>query len=160
MSHKPESAITFALRLNTRGLEYEQAAADFLRDEGYAVQFEYTHNILDSDLTVAPDIPVEVKGSSLRRLRHNKRGYGFLLHKVGRSRRIHEPVTILVCRDGDRQIDYFFLIPTPILETLAYVEFRNEIPHQSTHRLTHYYRALDVLDAAGAHRQMEETCKS
>lgn len=148
--YRPESALAFAQRLNSRGLPYEQAGAEWLNAQGYVVEFNIDHNYLENDLTLAPDIAVEVKGSTLRKLTHGKYGYGFLLHKANRSKRIHEPVTLLDCYDQANRIHYFFIVPTPLLQNRNYLEFRDPIPHQWASPFAEYYKATHVLDALGA----------
>lgn len=103
--------IAFAKHLNERGLEYEKLAADLLRGQGFAVEFDPEHELWSPDLLVE-GMPVEVKGSRLRRLTSNKMGYGFLLFKAGQSRRIKEKVTVLICYDAQNETVYPFIVPS------------------------------------------------
>ncbi len=146
------TSVRFAKHLNERGLEYEEMAVRFLRENGYSVRFDKAHEVWDVDLTVEPNISVEVKGSRRRKLRHGKEGYGFLLHKAGHSKPIHEPVTMLICYDQTAELVYPFVVPTRLLDGRSYIEFRNSVPHEAAGKWTGYYNALRVLDELGARR--------
>jgi hypothetical protein len=126
-----KNSLQFAKHLNERGLDFEEYCAEFLRERGYTVRFEREHEIWDADLVVEPGIEIDVKGSHLRKLKDGKLGYGFLLHKVNRSRPIHEPVVALVCYDQAHHWGYYFFVPTAQLRGRHYIEFLNPDPRRA-----------------------------
>lgn len=156
-----EGALPLAKRLNERGLDFEEWCAKFLEAHGYAVRFRRDHEIWDPDLVVAPNIPIEVKGSSLRKLAHGKLGYGFVLHKANRSRPIHEPVVAFVCHDQHKHLAHYLFVPADLVRERHYIEFKNPDPRISLHRqrslygLAPFYQSFTALEQLGAQRTKE-----
>lgn len=136
--------------LNERGLDYEEACANFLQDHGFDVTFDREHSLFEPDITIAPGIEIDVKGSRLRKLNHGKLGYGFLLHKVGHSGAIHEPIVALVCYDHKRDFYHFFFVPTAKLRNRHYLAFRDRNPLARAKELGRYYQSFEALAALGA----------
>lgn len=136
--------------LNDNGLDGEEQAAQILADAGFIVYFDRTHETLATDLFVYPGIGVEVKASKLRNVNQKARGFQFNLYKHGRSKRISEPVTMLVCQTNTRNVP--FIIPSDLVKHHSCLTIAHPNPYAYKHKWSHFRERFDFLEAAGAIR--------
>lgn len=155
-----ENDLQLAMRLNANGLPYEKLCADILQSQGFNVAWDESHSIWETDLTLAPDIPIEVKGSVKRPLSPTRQGYQFLIYKAGRSRRIREPITICLCAvDLTRPSACVpFIIPTSVIGNRHILAIQGD-PLRYSGMWAQYRNNFALLEKAGARKGATLTCQ-
>lgn len=145
------SALHFRKTFNAGGLAGEQETADLLARAGFVVFFARSHEWQQPDLILYPNVEIEVKSSTLRLINRFKQGYQFNLYRTGRKRRIHEPVTALLCQQVPAVLA---LIPSDLILNHSAISIpapRGDARLYSG-KWSHFYNRFDVLTRAGAVR--------
>lgn len=135
-----------------RGLEGERAAAHLLAAHGFVIYFSETHDYHGVDLLAYPNIPIEVKLSSYRKVNAKRWGYQFRIESWT-SRPIHEPITILVCElPNDRTPQYIpFIFPSHVVNTKPTISLVAPTPtYITSNKYCFWQNKYDSLQAAGA----------
>lgn len=138
-------------RVWKNGLDGERYVAHLLAENGFLVYFNPEHPYHGYDLCVFPNIEVEVKTSTLRKINQRRSGYQFNLFRVGHSKRIHEPITILLCdTPGGEKIP--FIIPSGIIAWKSAISISGNDPLRYSGKWSHYCKAFDRIRFAGGKR--------
>lgn len=129
-------------------LDGEAMAAQMLADKGFLVYFSREHPYHGYDLMVYPNVAVEVKTSSLRTVNQKAKGYQFNLFRVGHSKRIHEPIVMLLCLKSYEDV-VPFIIPTEIVQHKNSLVIPTPDPLMYAKKWWLYRNAFDRIAQAG-----------
>lgn len=132
-------------------MDGEEHMAHLLADRGFLVYFSREHPYHGYDLMVYPNVTVEVKTSSFRKVNQNLSGYQFNLFKQAHSRRIAEDIVVLLCqRTCSEAIP--FIIPGEIVAWKNAISLAVENPMLYRGKWSHYCNAFDRILLAGGKR--------
>lgn len=138
--------------LNDNGLDGEEQAAQLLTAAGFVVYFDRTHDIHATDLIVYPHLEIEVKASTVRPLnkRPNYVGFQFNLYRTGRSKRIKEPLTVLVCQTSEANVP--FIVPSHLIAHHSALAIVGRDPYLYSKKWSFFRERFDYLESHGAVR--------
>lgn len=129
----------------------EELAAKILSDYGFRVFFNREHPYHGYDLMVYPNVAIEVKSSAGRMVNDKAQGFQFNLYRVGHSKRITEPITMLLCVSTyDNVVP--FIIPTEIIAYKNCISISSANPLLYKKKWRHYLNAFDRIVLAGGKR--------
>lgn len=143
-----QRALSLSLMIHEMGIEGEEQAAQVLADNGFIVYFDRAHPAHEADCIVYPNIEIEVKSSRLRMVNQTKQGYQFGIYKAGRARRIHEPITILLCQTDPAPVP--FIVPSNLIAHHSAVSIACVDPNAYRRKWSYFRNRFDFLIHAGA----------
>lgn len=150
MNNSPYAYQNYLLKtLNDQGLEGEEQAAQLLAAQGFVVYFDRAHSWAEADLRVYPNLEVEVKSSKLRLVNQTRQGFQFSLFRHGHSKRIHEPIVVLVCQS---ETPVAFVIPGGLIQHHNSLSIACHNPYAYQRKWSYFRERFDLLECAGAVR--------